>query len=448
MKTLNVSNTINVPIQGKPKSSIIEIAKSESTSIKPYLVPFITAKLAVKKGDEVKVGSIVFFDKKDTDLVYLSPVCGTIEDIVYGKKRRIENVIIKHNDKNEEESYKSFKDGEIDNSAKDELITAILKGGLWGVFQEFPFKNVPNSKNTLNKDIYVTLDNDEPYHPESSVYLKDSIDDFDFGIKSLKALFNNVHIGVADKNSETKNILNNKITHNIKGHYPANMADTFLYYNKTTADENGSFGINGQDVIKIGSLLKNGKYPTTKIITLAGSELKEPTHLKVNEGVSIASILRDEDVSHHRVVAGGVYSGRTTCKDGYLGFGEYAIHILSEDIKQDLFGFFRPGFDKPTNSKTYFSFLLPKKPMKKDVSLYGEPRSCISCSYCSDACPVGLMPQLIMKDLYAKQRASALSQGMLDCTDCGICTYVCTSKIELGDIIKQSKDGLYKELHK
>jgi Na+-transporting NADH:ubiquinone oxidoreductase subunit A len=443
-----VSNTINIPIQGKPSSNIIEIKQGKNTSIKPFLIPFITAKLAVKKGDEVKIGSIVFFDKKDTDLVYLSPVCGIIDDIIYGKKRRIENVIIRHNDKIDEENYKSFKEDEINSSSKEELKTAILKGGLWGVFQEFPFKNIPNTKNTLEKDIYVSMDNDEPYHPESSVYLKDSLDEFNFGIKSLKALFKNVHIGVADKNTTTKDILDNEITHSIKGHYPANNIDTFLYYNKTSADENSSFGINGQDVIKIGYLLKHGKYPTSKIITLAGSELKDPTHLKIQEGTSISSILRNEDIGHHRVIAGGVYSGRTACSKDYLGFNEYAIHILSEDIKQDLFGFFKPGFDKPTQSKTYMSFFLPKKSIQKDVSLYGEPRSCISCSYCSDVCSIGLMPQLIMKDLYANQRASALSQGMLDCNDCGMCTYVCTSKIELSDIIKQAKDGLYKELNK
>lgn len=360
MKTLNVSNTINVPIQGKPSSDVIEIKQGENTSIKPYLVPFITAKLAVKKGDEVKIGSIIFFDKKDSELVYLSPVCGVIEDIVYGKKRRIENVIIKHNGKNDEETYKSFKEDEIRDVSKDEMKSAILKGGLWGVFQEFPFRNIPNTKNTLEKDIYVSMDNDEPYHPSSDVYLKDNMDEFNMGIKGLKVLFNNVHIGVAHKNTKTQKELGAKATHSLKGHYPANDTATFLYYNKTTADENSSFGINGQDVIKIGSLLKNGKYPTTKIITLAGSSLKNPTHLKINEGALISDILQNEDVSNHRVIAGGVYTGRATCKDGYLGFGEYAIHILSEDIKQDLFGFFKPGFDKPTQSKTYMSFLLPK----------------------------------------------------------------------------------------
>ena len=107
----------------------------------------------------------------------------------------------------------------------------------------------------------------------------------------------------------------------------------------------------------------------------------------------------------------------------------------------------RTGFSKPTNSRAYLSFLLPKKAQTRDVSLFGEDRSCISCDFCSKACPVELMPQFIMKNLYANDRSSALDMGMLDCVDCGICTYVCPSKIELAEVIKTSKDGLYKELN-
>jgi len=446
LKKIKISNTINIPIGGKPVDDIVVLKQGEFSGVKPSLIPFITPKLAVKVGDEVKIGSAMFFDKKDTDLLYLSPTCGVVEEIVYGDKRSLSSVIIKNNGKTDTEEKQSFSD--ISSIDVDTLRKAICQGGLWGIFKEFPFNNIPKTDSILPESIYVSLDNDEPFHPKSEVYLQDNLDDFSFGLDALKKLFTNVYMGVPLKSKSTQELLEDHITHKIKGHYPANQSDTLLYKNKTSSDDNNSFGIFGQDLIRLGYLLKNGKYPNTKIITLGGSILKKPTHLEVIDGESIANILKDEDIGDARVIAGGVFKGRTSCLKGYVGFNEYAIHILSEDLKQDLFGFMKPGFFKPTNSRTYMSFLNPFKNTNRDVSLYGEDRSCINCDFCYQVCPVDLQPQFIMKELYAKDVPNALSMGMLDCNSCGVCTYVCPSKIELSDIITTAKDDLYKELSK
>ena len=58
------------------------------------------------------------------------------------------------------------------------------------------------------------------------------------------------------------------------------------------------------------------------------------------------------------------------------------------------------------------------------------------------------MPQVLMKEVLGGDIEEAMKQGLLDCSDCGLCTYVCPSKIELDSIIKTAKDKLYKELHK
>ena len=39
----------------------------------------------------------------------------------------------------------------------------------------------------------------------------------------------------------------------------------------------------------------------------------------------------------------------------------------------------------------------------------------------------------------------SLDLGLLDCSECGLCSYVCPSKIELDDIIDQGKKELAKE---
>jgi Na+-translocating ferredoxin:NAD+ oxidoreductase RnfC subunit len=46
-------------------------------------------------------------------------------------------------------------------------------------------------------------------------------------------------------------------------------------------------------------------------------------------------------------------------------------------------------------------------------------------------CPVDLMPQVIHRYLYREDFDKAEAVGLDLCVDCGLCTFVCPSKIEL-----------------
>ena len=56
--------------------------------------------------------------------------------------------------------------------------------------------------------------------------------------------------------------------------------------------------------------------------------------------------------------------------------------------------------------------------------------------------------KVIMKNLTDNDIETAMEQGVLDCVDCGLCTYVCPSKIELGNIMKDAKNMIAKEVGK
>jgi Na+-transporting NADH:ubiquinone oxidoreductase subunit A len=205
--------------------------------------------------------------------------------------------------------------------------------------------------------------------------------------------------------------------------------------------------MNIQDVIKIGHMVQTGEYLSTKIVSLSGVLVNNPSHFKITEGTSISTLLNNENIdTNYRIVMGSIFNGRTAKNDDFIGTEEYSAVILSEELKQDMFSFMKPGFNKYTLSNTYMSFLLPNRKLKADASLFGEDRSCISCGICPDVCPVDIYPQELMKNILANERANYLELGLLDCVDCGLCTYVCPSKIELADIIEDAKNKLYKEL--
>ena len=55
-------------------------------------------KLIIKEGDDVKIGSPLFFDKLKPQVMWPSPASGKITAIVYGERRVIDRIQISRND--------------------------------------------------------------------------------------------------------------------------------------------------------------------------------------------------------------------------------------------------------------------------------------------------------------------------------------------------------------
>jgi len=56
---------------------------------------------------------------------------------------------------------------------------------------------------------------------------------------------------------------------------------------------------------------------------------------------------------------------------------------------------------------------------------------CIRGGDCADACPAGLRPQRLLRELLAQRPGAALAEGLLDCSECGACDLACPSRISL-----------------
>ncbi len=110
MKKINVKNTYKLKIAGSPEEKIVDITQSKEYGVAPSRVKYIKPKVVVKIGDAVKIGSCLFFDKKNEVNEFLSPVSGTIKEIIYGDKRIIKAIIITSDNKDEKEVYKMYDD--------------------------------------------------------------------------------------------------------------------------------------------------------------------------------------------------------------------------------------------------------------------------------------------------------------------------------------------------
>ena len=445
MISLHVRKGYDLKIAGKPSREVEVLEKPDSVAVLPEKIPFIKPRLKIEVGDNVKVGSILFEDKRNPDLKFLSPGGGKVAQINFGLRRVIKEIVIKLDSDEKYEEIEPVSENLLDHIEKEKLVKKIMAGGLWPFIRELPFRDIAGPHLTPPA-IFINLCNQEPFQPEAEVYLEGKSDLFKFGIKILQKLANDrVYIFASPDSSLVLDRLKGFITHVVYGKYPADDPGVFLYYTRKSPSDNHAWYISGQDVLLLAHLLKYGRYPTFRTVVLAGQSVDHRKHIQARLGAPIAHILkggiREND---SRYIAGGVFKGYSAEETTYLGLYETSLTLIPEGREKEFFGFLRPGFSKSSYSRTFLSVFNTSE-LKMDCNLHGEERACVNCGYCSEVCPVDILPQFTLKSILADEVEESLAHGLLDCVECGLCTYVCPSKIELCAAFKGAKEAYYKE---
>ncbi|WP_298631912.1 4Fe-4S dicluster domain-containing protein, partial [uncultured Porphyromonas sp.] len=66
-------------------------------------------------------------------------------------------------------------------------------------------------------------------------------------------------------------------------------------------------------------------------------------------------------------------------------------------------------------------------------------RACIRCAKCVHACPMGLNPAFLMRDTVFKDWEVLEKNHVVDCIECGSCSFSCPANRPLLDHIRQGK---------
>jgi electron transport complex protein RnfC len=100
-----------------------------------------------------------------------------------------------------------------------------------------------------------------------------------------------------------------------------------------------------------------------------------------------------------------------------------------------MMGIAQAGINSPIVKATSGILALTKKEVD-----YGDERPCIRCGRCNEVCTMRLRPNIlsILSEKHKHQTALA-EYDLLDCVECGCCTYVCPAKRNIVHYIKLSK---------
>ena len=91
---INISKGLDLPISGKPDLNIADTPNVSSVSLLSNDFIGMKPTMLVREGDEVKVGTKLFEDKKNEGIFFTSPAGGEIKSINRGDKRKFLSVEI------------------------------------------------------------------------------------------------------------------------------------------------------------------------------------------------------------------------------------------------------------------------------------------------------------------------------------------------------------------
>ena len=203
-----------------------------------------------------------------------------------------------------------------------------------------------------------------------------------------------------------------------------------------------------QSIIHIYEAVTAGLPVINRIVPLGGTGFTENVYLRVPVGTPGDTIIEEygDRKRELRIVCDSLMYG-PEIKDTSLPVTRTcsAVYAIPELRATELLPFATPGFTKDSYSKAFPTSFLPFR-KKIDTNIHGEERACLSCSFCAEVCPVGILPNLLHRYVQKEIIDESLQRfGAFRCIDCNLCTYVCPSKIPVADLIKKGKQLLVDE---
>ncbi len=387
-------------------------------------------KAVVKKGDEVKVGTLVGESQGFVSSNVYSSVSGKvfgIEEVMTSSGEMISAVVI------DSDSLQTPVETATAKEVTDftSFIEAVKESGLVGLggagFPTF-IKLSPQNLNEVDT-LIINGAECEPFITSDYREMMENGEDLIEGIKLIQKYLDikNVVIGIEKNKPKAIEHLTNlaKDMNGVKVQtlpsvYPQGAEKVLI--EATTGKEVprgelpfsvGVIVLNVTTTSFISKYIKTGMPLVSKTITVDGDCITTPKNVIVPIGTSIKDVVEFCDGYSSevgKIIMGGPMMGQAVAND------EASI------IKQ-------------TNAITVFG---TEKARKDKI----EP--CIRCARCTTACPIGLAPVEIALALSIND-ADEIKELQADlCMECGCCSFVCPAKRPVTQTMIQAKDFLRK----
>jgi Na+-transporting NADH:ubiquinone oxidoreductase subunit A len=438
---------LTIKLKGVAALQLSASVRSKIFALNPADFHGIMPKMSVKVGDKVKVGDVVFYDKANEQIKFVSPVSGEIKEVVRGAKRRILSVKITADAK---DSFKDFGKRTPGNLAAPQVKEALLESGCWPMVKQRPYDIIANPADTP-KGIFISAVSTAPLAASYELALQGREKEFQAGIDALAKLTEGkVHLSVQGIAGSFLNEIKGVVLHKVSGKHPA--GNVGVQISKIDPINSGEkvWTVDAQDVAAIGSLFLNGKYDPSRVIALTGSRVENPEYYSVIRGAMMEDLLVGKlKEGKNRLISGNPLTGTRLGRKDPLGFYHDSITVLPEGDHYTFFGWVPfTGNNKFSVSGTFLSWLSPNKEYELDTNLNGEERAFVITGEMEKVMPIDIFPMQLLKATMVGDIEKMENLGIYEVApeDFALIDFISSSKIEAQDIIRKGLDLMIKEV--
>jgi len=444
---IKINKGLDLPITGEPAQTVSAEVTVKSVAIVGADYVGLKPTMSVREGDQVKLGQVIFADKKNEGVVFTAPGAGVVKAINRGERRALQSVVIELSEQEEAVEFASYSADQLGSLSREQVEENLVASGMWTTLRTRPFSKVP-ALGSVASSIFVTAIDTNPLAVDPQVVISAESEAFAQGLTVLTRLGGGKVFLCAAPGASLPQV-SGVTTETFEGKHPAGNPGTHIHFLDPVSRNKLAWYIGYQDVIAIGKLFTFGKLNVDRIVALGGPQVKEPTLLKTRVGADLNELTAGRlNEGDNRVISGSVWNG--TAASGALAYlGRYAtqVSVLREGRDREFMGWVAPGTEKFSVLNMFASMFSPGKKFNFTTTTNGSERAMVPVGQFERLMPLDIQPTQLLRSLVTGDIVTAMQLGCLelDEEDLALCTFACQGKYEYGPILRDNLSRIEKE---
>lgn len=443
---IKIKRGLDLPITGSPEQRIEDGNPVRSVAVIGFDYHGMKPTMEVREGDRVKLGQILFSDKKTPGVIYTAPASGVVSAINRGEKRVLQSVVIDI-DGNDEVTFDAHSVSQLEQLDPQKVRDQLVASGLWTALRTRPYSKVP-ALDSKPSSIFVTAMDSNPLAADIALIVREHAADFENGLKVL-ARIAPIWLCKAEDAKLPGEGVSGVRTESFAGPHPAGNAGTHIHFLDPVSVNHCVWQINAQDVIAVGKLFTEGRLWTERVVALGGPQVQKPRLLRTRVGANLTELTAGQlKQGNNRLVSGSVFGGRNARGPvAFLGRYHQQVSVLLEGNEREMLHYLRAGVNKHSVLNVFISKLTGGKLFDFTTTTNGSPRAMVPVGQYEQVMPLDILPTQLLRYLVVGDTDMAQKLGCLelDEEDLALCSYVCAGKYEYGPILRDNLARIEKE---
>ncbi|MFA5493343.1 MAG: Na(+)-translocating NADH-quinone reductase subunit A [Porticoccaceae bacterium] len=445
---IKIRRGLDVPIAGAPAQVVQDGPVVRSVAILGNDYVGMKPSMRVKEGDEVRLGQVLFEDKKNPGVLYTAPAAGRVVAVNRGDRRVLQSVVIDI-EGDGEESFPVYAESDLAALERAEVVDTLVNSGSWTALRTRPYSKVP-AIDSEPHSIFVTAIDTNPLAADPAVVIAGREQDFVNGLKVLKRLTDGpVHLCTAPGAAIPGGDVAGVQRHEFAGPHPAGLVGTHIHFIDPVSLGKTVWHIGYQDLIAWGRLFTSGRLDISRVVALGGPQVENPVLLRTRLGAQLDELTAGAlNAGENRIISGSVLSGRKAAGTfSYLGRYHIQVSVIAEGREREFIHYLGAGVNRYSAMPVYFSALNRLRKFKLTSSTNGSERAMVPLGNYEQVMPLDILPTHLLRALIVSDTEAAQDLGCLelDEEDLALCTFICVGKYEYGPILRENLTRIEKE---